>query len=325
MRHFRSSARGPAPLVARLRTLGTGAALALAAAACERAKSPPRVDSIRVGADVPTPDTPGATATTSEWDASLGKYLLVAGSTPGEALLIDPERHGTVTAGEVVDSAALRGLEATLFGSGGARASAKLDGPIPATAGAECSPPWTVVRLAGETTTPWTVGVVGAGGEAIPMDSLEGLTTADSAALVADAARAASSLPVKDEAYFRGLPFSVHSLQRFTPVAGVQAFAALLVRRVNQEDSPLEERTFLVAEHDSTAAAWRVAYHERSAGTEDEVESSEALAALTLGTPRRPSLLIVHEVADGVAYRILERTGPARWRARWTSALGRCR
>jgi hypothetical protein len=325
MRHFRSSARRTAPLVARLRTLGAGAALALAAAGCERAKSPPRVDSIRVGADVPTPDSPGATTATSEWDASLGRYLLVAGSTAGEALLIDPERHGTVSAGEVVDSAALRGLDATLFGSTGVRTSAKLDGPVSPSSAAECAPPWTVVRLAGETNTPWAVGVVGGGGEAIPMDSLAGLTTADSAALVADAARAASSLPVMDEAYFRGLPFSVHSLQRFSPATGVQAFAALLVRRVNQEDSPLEERTFLVAERDSASGAWRIAYHERSAGTEDEVESSDALAALTLGTPRRASLLIVHEVADGVAYRLLERTGPARWRARWTSALGRCR
>ena len=318
MRHFRSGTR------VSLRPLTVGAALALAVAACERAKSPPRVDSIRVGADVPTPDSPAAT-TPSEWDASVGRYLLVAGATPGEALLIDPERRGTVSAGEVVDSAALRGLDATLFGSAGARTSAKLDGPVPPAAAAECAPPWTVVRLAGDAPAPWTVGVVGGGGEAIPMDSLAGLATADSAALVASAARAASSLPVQDEAYFRGLPFSVHSLQRFSPAAGVQAFAALLVRRVNQEDSPLEERTFLVAERDSTAAAWRVAYHERSAGTEDEVESSEALAALTLGAARRPSLLIVHEVADGVAYRILERTGPARWRAKWTSALGRCR
>src|SRR5829696_7086795 len=306
MLHFRSSACRTAPLVARLRTLpwrslrAGVAGAALAAAACERAKSPPRVDSVRLGADVPTPDTAGTTATSSNWDASLGRYLLVAGASPGEALLIDPERRGTVSAGDVVDSAALRGLDATLFGSAGTRTSAKLDGPAAPAAAAECASPWTVVRLAGETTTPWTVGVVGGGGEAIPMDSLAGLAAGDSAALVANAARAASSLPVKDEAYFRGLPFSVHSLQRFAPAAGVQAFAALLVRRVNQEDSPLEERTFLVAERDSAAAAWRVAYHERSAGTEDEVESSEALAALTLGAARRPSLLIVHEVADGV-------------------------
>ena len=147
------------------------------------------------------------------------------------------------------------------------------------------------------------------------------MASADSSAVVAAAARLASALPVAEEAYFRGLPFAVRSVQRFVPAPGVQALAVALVRRVNQEDSPLEERTFMIAEREGDRP-WRVAYQERSTGTEDDVESAESIAPISLGNRRL--LLVVHELSDGLSYRLLERTGAARWRVMWTSAVGKC-
>lgn len=313
MLHFRRSA---------FPALRFGAVLLTLLAACEREKAAPPVDSARAGASANAP-AGGAAPVSSGWDRDAGRYLLVPGLTPGEALVIDPERRGTLTAADSTPALALQGLDATLFGADGSHVAAKLEGNAPPITDNDCAPPWPVVRIGGEAPAPWTVGLVGGGATPVPLDSLAGLSAADSGALVAAAARVASSLPVQDEAYFRGLPFAVHALQRFTPAPGVEAFAAALVRRVSQEDSPLEERTFVVAEREGSAGAWHDAYHERSAGTEDEVESSEALVALTLAGAR-PSLVLVREVQDGVSYRLLERSG-GQWKAVWTSALGKCR
>lgn len=156
----------------------------------------------------------------------------------------------------------------------------------------------------------------------LALDSLLALSPSDSAALAVAAARLASALPVRDEAYFRGLPFALHSARRFSPAPGVQAFTATLVRRVSQEDAPIEERTFLVAEREGDTGSWATAYHERGSGTEDEVPTADALAAVRIRD--RAVLVLVRELGDGLGYRLIERNGSARWRATWTSALGRC-
>lgn len=302
------------------RPLVVGGLLVLAA--CERSRSVPPTDSAAPGGPTPSSVTPPPTS--SGWDASAGRYLLIPGTSPTEAMVIDPEQRGVLAGGAPADSAALAGQPVILLAPGGTRIAAHLTAPAPRSA-EECATPWPVMRLAADSALhPWQLGFVDGTAEGVAADSLPGLPAADSSALVAAAARLASALPVRDEAYFRGLPFAVRSLQRFSPAPGVQAFAASLVRRVSQEDSPLEERTFVVAERESPQAPWQVAYQERAAGTEDEVESAESIAPVIVGARRRPMLLVVHEVTDGLSYRLLERTGAARWVLRWTSATGKC-
>jgi hypothetical protein len=263
--------------------------------------------------------------TRSGWNASAGRYLLVPGPTPADALVIDPERRGTVTSNDAVAPPPLTGSRVTLFNTDGTQFTARYASAGENVQDDQCAPPWPVIRLAADTALPeWTIGFIDGTAMPLALDSIAGLAQADSAALASAAARVASTLPVKDEAYFRGLPFAVHSLHRFSPASNVQAFAASLVRRVNQEDSPFEERTFLIAERDSAQAPWRAVYHERSSGTEDEVESTESMAGVLVGSDRRATLVLVHEAADGLVYRLLERSAPRTWRARWTSALGKC-
>lgn len=302
------------------RPLVVGVVLLLAA--CERSRNVPPTDSAAPGGTTTPSTTPVPTA--SGWDASAGRYLLIPGASPSEALVIDPEQRGVLVDSTPADSAALAGRAVVLLSAGGARIAAHLTTPATRSAD-ECVAPWPVMHVAADSAlVPWQVGFVEGTAEGVAADSLPSLPAADSSALVTVAARLASALPVRAEAYFRGLPFAVRSLQRFSPAPGVQAFAASLVRRVSQEDSPLEERTFIVAERESPQAPWQVAYQERAAGTEDEVESAESIAPIILGARRRPALLVVHEVTDGLSYRLVERTGAARWVLRWTSATGKC-
>jgi hypothetical protein len=160
----------------------------------------------------------------------------------------------------------------------------------------------------------------------MPLDSIEALPRADSARLAAEAARLASSLPSDTAQSFRGIPFFVRTVRRFTIPPATPALVAEVVRRVNQEASPREEQIFIVAERDSTQPPGRytVAYYERSAGLEETVESTDVLAALLLGANHQPTLVLSRDDGDGVSYALLERTGPRTWRVRWTSAYAGC-
>jgi hypothetical protein len=312
MKHFRAiHVRVPLLAAAGIILLG----------ACERAGDMPRTDSA-----APAPSTatlPEPAAGSSGWDARAGSLLLLPGATATDAVVIDPETRGVITSAQLLDSAALAGRHVVLLDASGRRIAARIGAPATRPDDEECHVPWPLVRLEADTLIGhWQAGFVGGDAQAIATDSLPGMASADSSAVVAAAARLASALPVAEEAYFRGLPFAVRSVQRFAPKPGVQALAVALVRRVNQEDSPLEERTFMIAEREGDGP-WRVAYQERSTGTEDEVESAESIAPISLG-PDRTLLLAVHELSDGLSYRLLERTGAARWHVMWTSAVGKC-
>jgi hypothetical protein len=106
----------------------------------------------------------------------------------------------------------------------------------------------------------------------------------------------------------------------------VSALVAQLVRHINQEASPQEEQTLLVAERDSgmTAGPYHLAYAERAFGHEGDVESSEVLAGVRIGPSRVPSLIIAKDDNDGIRYAMLERTGAGQWRLRWSSGLTSC-
>jgi hypothetical protein len=172
----------------------------------------------------------------------------------------------------------------------------------------------------------WSVGFVHGRVTPIALDSVDGLASRDSMALAAEASRLASAVTANTAPAFQGLRFTAREMRRFEAVPGVQALAAHLVRKVNQEADPRQEHTLLVAERDSgmTSGPYRLAYAERSHGAEEEVSTSEVVAAVRLGGSRRPILVLAREGDEGLAYALLERTGARRWQLRWTSALARC-
>lgn len=296
-------------------------ALQLIVVACEKHPAHAPSESARaLTLSGPTPvDVPARPA----WDgATFGRGLVVAGETPQAAQLIAPD--------VVTDTIQILEARATLVGRDGSVQTvsvrlAPVD-DVESSPGDECAPSVPILLTpahSGAPIAPWSVGFIGGQIRPIAMDSLEALTRADSADLVVQVTRLASLLPSDRPGHFVGLPFSVHSLWRFSTANG-RAVAANLIRRVNQEARPLEERTMLIAERDSGSAAYSLAYFEQSRGEEETVESRDLLAAALAGLHAVPALVVAHDFGDELSYSILERDAPRHWRVAWASPRPYC-
>ena len=293
----------------------------LGASACDRSAPAAHTDSASI-----QPESASVIATTaadiSGWIRSAGPALFVQGETRNEAIVLLP------TEGDTVAVTRLRvlgnqGAEVTLFGRGGTRLTAQLGAPPP-TLNAECRL-WPLRAVHGEgADNTWAVGFVGGQTMSLALDSVDILSSRDSLALVAEASRLASAVTATTAPSFQGLRFTAHDIRRFEVLPGVQALVAHLVRNVNQEANPQEEQTFLIAERDSgvTAGPYQLVYAERTHGLEETTTMPEVIAGVRIAG--RPTLVVARDSDAGVAYTLIERTGPRRWRIRWTSVLTHC-
>jgi len=267
-------------------------------------------------------DSSVAPPVSNGWNPIAGPVLLVAGAAPDEAIVFFGPSTGTAA---TVDTGTVDQATATLFGRDSSRYTATLELPA-GNDNAECRI-WPLRNLratAGAGT--WSVGFLSSNVTAIPLDSVDALPARDSMALAAEASRLASAVTANTSPSFQGLRFTAQNIWRFEAAPGVQALAAQLIRRVNQEADPQEEQTFVIAERDSgvTTGRYQLAYAERSFGREDDVVSSELVAAVRLGPNGTPSLVIARDSDAGLAYALIERTGPRQWVTRWTSSLAKC-
>ena len=171
---------------------------------------------------------------------------------------------------------------------------------------------------------PWTVGFIGGVVAPLSVDSIGSLSSADSLRYVTWLNRLASALPNDSSGRFAGLPFVVRSISRFAIADGPEVIVGTLSRQLNQEATPLQERTFLIAEHGRADSTLVSAYGERSYGDEETIESRELLAALLIGDTRTPAIVISRDFGNDVAYALFERVGDAKWRKQWSSARRHC-
>ncbi|NUO64198.1 MAG: hypothetical protein HOQ30_12885 [Gemmatimonadaceae bacterium] len=299
---------------------------------CERSSTTRASDSA-TSAGAAGADSGEQAALNSGWSPDAGAVLLVASDIPDVAQVVFPEvTDSTFGDSTLTDLAPVRGTRVTLYSRHGETGTAIVAGEDSTersdSTADECDG-WPAVRLRGEgqgVTGTWNVGLVSGRAQAIPLDSIERLSRADSARLAGEVARLASGLPEDTARAFRGLPYFVRTVRRFHPVPGVDALVADVSRRINQEANPREEQILVVAERDSGRAdsPWRPAFVERASGHEGSVETHDVLAAVAIGPARRPSLLVARYVSDGTAYLLLERTGPGQWRVRWVSAAAGC-
>lgn len=216
----------------------------------------------------------------------------------------------------------------TLYGREGARGERVL-AQIAVPSGSACAT-WPTGRLspriqdsAASAPRPWLVALRSGRADAVALDSIERMPARDSAMLAATLARLASGLGADSTGPFLGLPFRVTRAFRSQGVA--QPFVlGELVRRVPQEDRPLEERLFVVVSAPSTdPAGWRIAWHERVSGREEEVIATEPLAAVQVGSPRHVVVFLGRDDGTGTALALLERVN-GRWRVRWESPVTGC-
>jgi hypothetical protein len=239
----------------------------------------------------------------------------------GQALIIFPELTDSTLADTVTFAPArVQGIALNLFDRSGLVATdtvASMQGRQWTTGCME----WPSASLRGSAPG-WTVGFVAARVDPLPLDSLEATPSADSARMAVTITRLASAIPDDSQSRFRGLPFRVRYAYRAIAGDGRWIVVASLVRRLTVEASPLEEYTLLVAEGDS--ASLGTVYHERASGTEEKVESTELLAAVMLGAPRRAALVLARVGYESTRYALLERLGRGNWRVRWQSVTTGC-
>lgn len=283
----------------------------VAALACRREKPVASSDSTSVR-PVPAADTTAARAP-STWDPSAGPLLLVATDSPTKALVVLPAESDTMLIATIPHPASV-----TLFGRGGNIQTADLTN-VRDTVGCLVAP-----LTAAPPPHPWNVGFVGGVITPLAVDSALSVDHADSALFVVWLNRLASALPNDPAGRFAGLPFVVQSLWRFSVPDGPTVVAGSLVRQINQEATPLQERTFVVGERRGTDTTFNMGYAERSYGQEETVESRELIAALLIGDMKTPTLVLARDYGDDNAYSLVERGADGRWRNRWTSRRRHC-
>lgn len=281
-------------------------------AACERTKTPPPVDSSVVK---PAGAADSATVTrVNNWDQGAGPLLLVATDAPARALVVTPD--------SAASTATLAGLphpaSITLLSRSGTVQNAELpavaDSGVCTTATLNAAPP----------PRAWNVGFVGGVVSPVPMDTLEALSHPDSASFTVWMNRLASALPNDSAGRFAGLPFVSRAIWRANVVGGPTVVAANLERRINQEASPMQERTFIVAERSAGDSTFTTVYSERSYGAEETIQNQDILAAVALGSNRNLALIVSRDFGDSLAYGLIERDDAGRWRQRWVSARRHC-
>lgn len=292
-----------------------------ASAGCDRKAPDLRTDTTKQATENVS-DSTSPPPTSSGWNDAAGPVLLVQGETRDEAIVLLPE-DGDSAATASVGALGNEGASISLFGRGGARLAGQL-GAAPSNPDPECLV-WPLRAVHGDgSADAWAVGFIGGQTAPLALDSVNVLSVRDSTALVAEASRLASLVTAMTDASFQGLRFTAHDIRRFEVAPGVQAIVAHLVRKINQEANPQEEQTLLVAERDSgvTAGPYQLVYAERVHGLEEQSTMPEVIAGVRIAG--RPTLIIARDSDAGVAYAMLERTTPRRWRIRWTSGLTRC-
>jgi len=287
------------------------ACTAFAGLACRREKPVAAADSAATRPVTGSDSSVGRASST--WDPGAGALLLVATDSPTKALVVLPSESDTTPIATIPHPASV-----TLFGRGGNVQTADLPS-VRDSLGCLVAP-----LTAAPPPHAWSIGFVGGVVTPLAVDSAASIDHADSAVFVASLNRLASSLPNDPAGRFAGLPFVVQSLWRFSVADGPTVVAGSLVRQINQEATPLQERTFVVGERRGSDTVFTMGYTERSYGQEETVESRELLAAFLVGDSRTPAIVLSRDFGDDNAYSLVERGADGRWRNRWTSRRRHC-
>lgn len=263
------------------------------------------------------------------WEGEAGPFLVLPTVDGGRdaGSLLRPD----ATDAMVGDTTGLRALAGPgrleLFSRGAVLGEARLSIEKATTPDSACTA-WPVARLAaaeaGSVPRGWTAAFLKGRVTIVPLDSIEGLSPKDSAGLAANISRLASGLKDDTVETFRGLPFVVLRAFRGGIGDGRAFWVTTLVRRVNQEDAPREERLVMVIDGDPAKPdGWTVGWHERASGREDELVVSEPLSAFLVAGKGHTHLLFGRDDGEALSAAMLVRD-PKGWRVLWESALAGC-
>jgi hypothetical protein len=296
-----------------LRQVLTSACCVATMVACERS---PRAAAKDTADTVQAPESVAvALPVNPGWEAADGSLLLVSAGSPTTASLVAP---GLVDADGTAPDISLP-HEVRLLSRDGRSTTASITS-IRAHDNQVCLA-WPRAEISGSR-GPWSIGFVTNGAEAVALDSVLAMSRSDSARLAADIARMASALKDDTSAAFRGLPFVVREMRRFSPAEGVQSVVADVARLLATEANPREERLFLLAEK-RDGGEWSVRYSRRASGPEESVEATDIRGVVRFPDGRVVMILSV-ESSRSTRYEILRRHADGSWRSQWRSAETDC-
>ena len=285
-----------------------------------RDRQPDKADSSRT---LP-PVYPSSPLESTNWDRDAGPVIIISDPNGSEnARVVLPEAtDSTIESFEAI-SPPVQGLKFDLFGRGGKQGTSVALSPLPQVNTRGQCYAWPRARLQ-RSATDWRVGLASGRVAAIHLDSIEERPSTDSAALAVALTQTAATLPAATDPAFRGLPFRVRSAYTFR-VGSVDVVVGDVVRAVNEEANPRVERLFIIGERAAgTTGKYDPGYYSRTAGAEDSIQATELLAALEIGSAKRPAVVVSIEYDDGGKIALIERVAPGRWSVRWRSAYTDC-
>jgi hypothetical protein len=282
-------------------------------AAC-RERAPDLADSMR---SEPAPAPP---VNATNWNLEAGPVMVVALEGDSVAIVLP---QATDSSMPFQESPALQSsLSVDLVGRVGAVGAAAVT-PITRTAGAAECRSWPAGRIKPRRAG-WRVGFPAGRVAAVPLDSIEEMSSVDSAALARSIARNVAALALESDSDFRGLPFRVRSAHTFR-ADSIHGVIADVVRSVNEEANPRLEHLFVIGERPAgSSAGYNVAFFSRTAGAEDDAEITELLAVVLIGPKRVPTAVVNVEYDEGGKLGLIERTAAGEWEFRWRSAYAGC-
>ena len=274
----------------------------------------------------PTPVASTALPVNTGWEQNqAGPALLLSSpDNPAIASVVIPTMTDTaLVIASRLNADSLVGMAFDLFGRPGISGSARLSRRAQSTSLEGCLS-WPSMILEPDSQRVWQVGFRRGMATSLPLDSLEGLSSADSILVTTELARLASALPVSNDPAFQGLPFTVRKAYR-TSLDRSSLLIGDIVRKINEEANPREEHLLLMAERSlNDAARYQAVFESRAAGSEDLVRTSDVIAAIRFVNGGRAAIVVSFEYENGNRVVLIERTAPFKWKQTWRSAYAGC-
>ena len=260
---------------------------------------------------------------TTGWDSAAGPMMVVTRvrGLPDVSIVLPGLTDSSLAATSRFELVTMTNTPVELFGLQGLVGSSMVQ-VISQSGNTTGCVSWPVGRLTRMPAADWHVGFEEGRAVGLPLDSLEGMNSTDSAQFVSSILRAVGSLNEGSTA-FAGIPYFVRKgYQLALPPSSI--LIAEAVRRINEEANPREEHLLLVAERSSNEGSYRVGFYKRSAGAEEALETSEILAAVRFVSSSRLAFVVAFDYEDGGKTGLLEQVGVGTWRVVWRSAYTGC-
>ena len=270
------------------------------------------------------PVGPAVPVNTGWEENEAGPVLLLASpDNPGIASVVLPNMTDSILShASALNADSLMGMSFELFRRSGVSGTGRLSKRAESTT-LECVA-WPSVTLDLDSQRVWQVGFRRGMATSLPLDSLEGVNSADSVTVTTELARLASALPVSNDPAFQGLPFSVRKAYR-TSFDRTSILIGDIVRKINEEANPREEHLLLIAERATTnPGQYQTVFESRAAGSEDLVRTSDIIAAIRFVNGGRAAVVVSFEYENGSRVALIERSAPFQWKLVWRSAYAGC-